>query len=313
MIKKMLASFAMMACAVGAQAAPYTILVPFAPGGATDAFARVLAQELQTELGDTVIVESRPGAAGSVGAAYFAKLPKDSRTLFLGTISTHAINPYLYKGLNYDAKNDFQPLALVLSLQNMLLVNSKSDIQSVSDLVAEGKKRNLTFGSPGTGSSAHLSAETMVLESPGTQGTHIPFKGGNPSVTALLGGHVDFIFENISNVLPHIQSGALRGLAVTSKQRSKEAPQIPTMQEAGFKDYEVVSWFGLWLPKGAPQAEHDKFTAALEKIYKKPAFLQKLEQTGAMPTLVTGGDFVDFVDNEQGRWKTVLEKLNIQM
>jgi len=313
MLNKILTSIALMGVAISAHAAPYTILVPFAPGGAADSFARILAKELQTELGDTVIVDSRPGAAGSVGAAYFAKLPKDSRTLFLGTISTHAINPYLYKELNYDAKTDFQPLAQVLSVQNLLAVNAKSDIKSLSDLVAEGKNRPLTFGSPGTGSSAHLSAETMVLDSPGMQGTHVPFKGGNPSVTALLGGHVDFIFENISNVLPHIQSGALRDLAVTSTQRAKELPNTPTMDEAGFKGYEVVSWFGLWLPKGADQAEQDKFSAALNKIYQKPEFVQKVEQTGAMPTLKTGTEFEQFVDSEQTRWKSVLEKLNIQM
>ncbi|NMM77399.1 hypothetical protein B2J86_14930 [Acidovorax sp. SRB_14] len=315
MLKKFLTGVALgtVVLAASASSAPYTIVVPFTPGGASDSFARIVARELNQELGVPVIVENRPGAGGSVGAAAFSRLPKNTRSIFLGTISTHAINPYLYKNINYNAKTDFTPVAMVLSLQNMLAVNAKSNIQSVEDLAAEGKKRNLTFGSAGTGSSAHLSAETMAMMRPEMQVTHIPYKGANPANMDLLGGQIDFVFDNISSILPQVQSGKLRGLAVTSKERSHQATGIPTMDESGFKGYEVISWFGFWLPKGSDKAMVDDLNKALAKIYVKPEFVKSIKDVGASPTLKTGADFVAFVEGEQKRWKEMVEKLDIEM
>lgn len=314
MFKKAFSCAAFSLASLAAHAAsPYTIIVPFTPGGASDSFARIVAKELHLELGVPVIIENKPGAGGGVGAAAFAKLPKNSRNIFLGTISTHAINPYLYKNLNYDPKNDFQPVAMVLALPNMLAVNAKSNIKTVKDLTDEGEKRHLTFGSAGTGSSAHLSSEVMVMENSKMQVTHIPYKGANPANSDLLGGQIDFVFDNISSILPLVKSGKLRGIAVTSSNRSHMAPDIPTMGESGFKGYEVVSWFGFWLPKDSDKSQVNELNRALSKIYRKPEFINAIKTVGADPVLKTGAAFSQFIEAEQKRWKKVVEKLDIQM
>lgn len=314
MLKKSLACAAICFASFSASASsPYTIIVPFTPGGASDSFARIVGKELNRELGVPVIIENKPGAGGGVGAAAFAKLQKNTRNIFLGTISTHAINPYLYKNINYDPQKDFQPVAMVLALPNMLAVNAKTNIRTVKDLTSEGEKRHLTFGSAGTGSSAHLSAEVMAMENPKMQVTHVPYKGANPANSDLLGGQIDFVFDNISSILPLVKSGKLRGLAVTSSSRSHMAPDIPTMSESGFKDYEVVSWFGFWLPKDSDKAKVDELNAALTKIYQNPEFINSIKAVGADPVLKTGAEFKRFVEAEQKRWKQVVKKLDIQM
>jgi tripartite-type tricarboxylate transporter receptor subunit TctC len=300
------------ACSVQANT-PYSIVVPFVPGGASDAYARTVAKELQQELGVPFVVENKPGAGGSVGAAGFAKLPKTTRSLFLGTISTHAINPHLYKDISYNARTDFQPVAMVLSLPNMLAVNANTAIRSVADLADEGKRRNLSFGSAGTGSSAHLSAEVMVLDSGGMRATHIPYKGATPANMDLIGGQIDFVFDNISSVLPLVKSGKLRGLAVTSKERSHQATEVPTMHESGFKDYEVISWFGFWLPKDSDPQTVQTIAAALQKIYAKPAFIAQIRASGATPVLKTGNEFEQFLTAEQNRWGELVRKLGIRI
>ncbi len=304
--------FAALSSAVHAKT-PYTLVVPFAPGGASDSFARIVAKELVQELGVPVIVENKPGAGGSVGAQGFSTLSKNTRSIFLGTISTHAINPYLYSNLKYNPNTDFTPVAMVLSLPNLLAVNSNTKIMNVKDLVEEGKKRPLSFGSPGTGSSAHLSAETMAMERPGLQSVHIPYKGANPANMDLLGGQIDFVFDNISSILPHVKSGKLRGLAVTGLQRSDFAPDLPTMDESGFKDYQVISWFGFWLPKGSSSTSVSELSAALEKIYAKPEFRNSIKSVGAEPVLKTGKDFTHFIAAEQARWEQVVKRLGLKM
>ncbi len=308
------AAFTAFGIAAHAQSnAPYMLTVPFAPGGASDSFARIVAKELNQELGVPVIVENKPGAGGSVGAQSFSHLPKNTRNIFLGTISTHAINPYLYDNLKYDPNKDFTPVAMVLSLPNMLAVNANTPIKTVSDLVEAGKKRQLSFGSAGTGSSAHLSAEVMLMSRAGMEGTHIPYKGANPANMDLLGGQIDFVFDNISSVLPHVKAGKLRGLAVTDSKRSEFAPDIPTMDEAGFKDYQVISWFGFWLPKGTDKAMVGELNAALAKIYAKPEFIKAIKSVGAEPVLKTGKAFSDFVSAEQKRWSDMVKRLDLKV
>lgn len=291
----------------------YTLTVPFAPGGASDSYARIVGKELSTELGVPFIIENKPGAGGSVAATAFATLPKNTKNIFLGTISTHAINPYLYGNLKYDPNKDFTPVAMVLSLPNMLAVNPKTPVKTVGDLVELGKKKTLSFGSAGTGSSAHLSSEVMVMASPGMQATHIPYRGASPANMDLIGGQIDFVFDNISSVLPLVQSGKLRGLAVTDSKRSDFAPDTPTMSESGFKDYQVISWFGFWLPKDSDPAAVKELNQALAKIYAKPEFQQAIKQVGAEPVLKTDQAFTSFVLSEQKRWSELIKKLDLKV
>ena len=305
------AAFAMTAV-VAQPSTAYTLTVPFSPGGASESYARIVGKELASELGVPFIIENKPGAGGSVAATSFATLPKNTKNIFLGTISTHAINPYLYGNLKYDPNKDFTPVAMVLSLPNMLAVNPKTPVNSVQDLVALGKKKGLSFGSAGTGSSAHLSSEVMVMSS-GMQATHIPYRGASPANTDLMGGQIDFVFDNISSVLPLVQGGKLRALAVTDLKRSDFAPEIPTMDESGFKGYQVISWFGFWLPKDSDQAMVKEINDALAKIYAKPDFQKAIKQVGADPVLKTDQEFTSFVLSEQERWSALIKKLDLKI
>lgn len=307
-----LATTLAMTTAFAQAGAAYTLTVPFSPGGASDSYARIVGKELSSELGVPFIIENKPGAGGSVAATAFAGLPKNTKNLFLGTISTHAINPYLYGNLKYDPNKDFTPVAMVLSLPNMLAVNPKTPVHNVKDLVELGKKKALSFGSAGTGSSAHLSSEVMVMSS-GMQATHIPYKGASPANTDLMGGQIDFVFDNISSVLPLVKGGKLRALAVTDLKRSDFAPDIPTMDESGFKDYQVISWFGFWLPKDSDPTMAKEINEALAKIYAKPEFQKAIKQVGAEPVLKTGQDFTSFVLSEQKRWSALIKKLDLKI
>lgn len=304
-------------CLVGAMSAVHAtsreLVVPFAPGGAADNFGRLLAQELSAENKETVVVVNRPGAGGSIGAASVARANPDGKTIFLGTISTHAINPSLYKDVNYDPVNDFVPLAKVLALPNVLVVSSKSDIESVDDLVERAKSNDFSFGSPGNGTTSHLAAELMKQIRPDMRITHVPYKGTAPAITDLLGGHLDLQFDNISTLLPQIKAGKLRALAVSSNEPSELLPDVKPLSQQGFDGFEITSWFGLWLPKGASQETVDTLNKQLSALYAKPEFIQKLKNAGITPSYVPGAAFVDFVSAEQGRWADVVKKANIQI
>lgn len=289
------------------------LIVPFAPGGAADNFGRLLAQELSQETKNPVIVANRPGAGGSIGAASIVREKPDGKTIFLGTISTHAINPSLYTSINYDPVADFVPLAKVLALPNVLVVSAKSDIKSVNDLVERAKTQTFSFGSPGNGTTSHLAAELMKQIRPDMNIQHVPYKGTAPAITDLLGGHLDLQFDNISTLLPHINAGTLRALAVSSNEPSELLPTIQPLSKQGFEGFEITSWFGLWLPKGASQETVDSLNQQLAALYAKPEFIQKLKNAGITPSYLPGAPFVDFVAAEQQRWADVVKKANIQI
>jgi len=286
---------------------PIDLVVPFLPGGSTDTFSRILAQSLSEELKTPIIVSNRPGAGGGIGAAHVAKAEPDGKTILLGTISTHAINPSLYKNLSYDPNKDFTPVARVVALPNLLVVRGDSDIKSVDDLVAAARKRTLTFGSSGSGTTSHLSGELMKQMYPEMKIMHIPYKGSPPAITDLLGGHIDFQFNNISDLVPYVKSGKFRALAVSSLTPFAQLPDVKPMAEQGFPGYEVLSWFGLWLPKSTPAGIVAQFNGALEKVYAKPAFIAKLEEAGITPAYLAGDAFQKFVVDEQQKWKRVID------
>ena len=287
-----------------------TIVVPFAAGGSTDTLARIIAQELGQQLGQSVIVENRAGAGGGIGAAAVAKAAADGYTLLLGTVSTHAINPAIYKSLGYDAKKDFLPIAYLAGVPNVLVVNPKQiAAKSVPDFVSEAKKADgkLNFASSGVGSSIHLSGE-MFKVATGVKMTHVPYRGSGPAMNDLLGGKVDLMFDNLPSSLPHIQAGTLRALAVTSPTRSSLLPDLPTLAEAGVPGVEAVGWFMLFAPAATPADIAKQLETEVAKALAKPEVKTQFAQLGAEGRTMTNSELVHFLDAERSRWAEVVRK-----
>ena len=267
---------AALACAppVFAQAAwpskPITYIVPFTPGGTTDVIGRTIAQGLAPMLGQPVVVDNKPGAAGAVGATAVAKAKPDGYTLLGGTISTHAINASLYPNLSYDPIKDFEPITLVGFIPNALYVDPKLPVKNVQELVALLKKDPAarTFASSGSGTSTHLAGE-LFGDLIDVKLTHIPYKGTPQAMQDVAGGSVAFMFDQLTAGLPLVKAGKLRLLAVTSAKRTPLAPDTPTMAEAGVKGFEMVSWQAVYAPKGTPKPIVDKLNADIVKILKR--------------------------------------------
>jgi tripartite-type tricarboxylate transporter receptor subunit TctC len=292
------------------QQKPISYVVPFTPGGSTDVVGRVLAQKLSDRLHQTVVVENKPGAAGAIGAAYVAKAAPDGYTLFGGTISTHAINPSLYKNLSYDPVKNFEPVSLVATLPNVLLVDPHLKLKSVADLIALLKKdpTKRTFASSGAGTSTHLTGE-LFAETIGVPLTHIPYKGTPPAMVDVSAGNVTFMFDQMTAALPLLQQGKLQLLAVTTAKRIPLAPDVPTLQEAGVPGFDVSSWQAVYAPKGTPKAIVDRLSKEIAAILKEPDVQEKLGKTMGME-LVGGSpeQLRDLMATEIPRWADVVRK-----
>lgn len=289
---------------------PVTWVVPFAPGGSTDVVARTLGQEMSKSLGQTVIIENRPGAAGAVGAAYVARAKPDGYTLFGGTISTHAINASLYKNLSYDPVKDFAPVSLIAYVPNVLMVDAKLPIHSVQDLIAYAKKSpaRLTFASSGSGTSTHLAGE-LFADTIQTPMTHVPYKGSPQALQDVVAGLVPFLFDQLTAGEAMIKAGRLRALAVTSPKRSALAPNVPTMAEAGLPNFEMVSWQALYAPKGTPQDIVQRLNAEIVKALQNPEVRQKMTQQLGMEVVGSSPpDLAAFMDKEIPRWAELVQK-----
>src|SRR5438552_13835540 len=247
-------------CVSGASAQTYPtrpirLVVPFPAGGTTDILAREVGQRLSMTLGQPVVIDNRPGAAGNIGADLVAKSAPDGYTLLMGTVGTHAINASLYAKMPYDHVKDFAPIILVAGVPNVLVVNPSLPVNSVQELIAYAKANpgKLNFASSGPGTSIHLSGELFKVMA-GVQMTHVPYKGSAPALQDLLGGQVQLMFDNLPPSLPHIKAGKLRALAVTSVARSPALPDVPTIAESGLPGFEASSWFGILVPAGTPSA-----------------------------------------------------------
>ena len=289
---------------------PITYVVPFTPGGSTDVIGRVIAQKLGDALGQPVIVDNRPGAAGAVGAAYVAKAKPDGYTLFGGTISTHAINASLYKNLPYDPVKDFDPIALVAFLPNVLIVDPALGVNSVADLIALLKKdpARRTFASSGAGTSTHLAGE-MLADMIGVKLTHIPYKGTPPAMLDVSSGQVTFMFDQITAALPLVQAGKLKLLAVTTAKRMALAPDLPTMQEAGVKGFEMASWQAVYAPKGLPAPIAQRLATEIHKILLTPEVKDKLtNQLGMDVVAGSPADLAALMQKEIPRWGELVRK-----
>ena len=302
---------------LGALAAPATaqswpekqvnFIVPFSAGGTTDLFGRLLANHMQQKFGKPFIVENRAGAGGNLGAAAVAKAAPDGYTFLVGTVSTHAINPFLYSKLPYDTVKDFQPVSLIARLPNILVVHPSLPANNVAELIAHLKANpdKLSYGSSGAGTSVHLVAELFKIKT-GTTMTHVPFRSSGDIMNNLTGGHINLAFDNITLAWPQVKAGRLRALAVSSTARSEIAPEVPTVAET-IPGFDATSWHGVFAPAGTPKAIVDAMAAEMKRILELPDVKEKLSEIGAVASPMTPEEFVKFIDGERTKWAEVVK------
>jgi len=284
------------------------IIVPFAAGGTSDALARLLGQKLQDVLKQTVVVENRAGAGGVIGADVVAKSPPDGYTLLLGTIASHAINPALQPKMPYDATKDFAPVFFVGNIANVLLVGAQQPMKNVKELVAAAKAKpgTLAYGTPGAGSSQHLSGEKFALDA-GVELIHVPYKGSGPSVQDLIAGQIPMSFDTALTALPFITSGKIRALAVTTAKRAKVLPDVPTLAESGLKGFDVASWQAIFAPAGTPPAIVKRLNDELTKIVAQTEVAARLYTMGVENVPMTPAQFGDFQRAEVTKWAKIVK------
>ena len=291
------------ACAQTLAGKSIRLLVPFPAGGPTDIVARPLAQLLGEALGANVIIDNRGGAGGSVGAEAVAKAAPDGLTLLMATVGTHAINPSLYKKLGYDPVRDFTAVALVAAAPLAIVVHPSLAADSISSLIALARRTpgKLAYGTAGNGTPGHLTG-VMFRSATGIEIQHVPYKGSAPAVTDLLGGQIQMMFDPLQSVLPHINSGKLRALAVSGAARSGVLPQLPTVAESGFPGFESTAWWGVYAPANLPPPLLTLLAGEIEKIALGSAMREKLAPLGVAPRALSGLVFIEFQRAEAAKW-----------
>jgi tripartite-type tricarboxylate transporter receptor subunit TctC len=287
---------------------PVKIVVPFAAGGTSDALARLLGQKLHEVLKQTVIVENKAGAGGVIGADVVAKSAPDGYTLLLGTIASHAINPALQPRIPYNAGKDFVPVFFVGNIANVLLVGAAQPYKNVNELIAAAKAKpdSLAYGTPGAGSSQHLSGVKFALDA-GIALVHVPYKGSGPSMQDLLAGQIPMSFDTALVALPQITAGKVRALAVTSAKRAKVLPDVPTLAESGLKGFDVSSWQAIFAPAGTPAAIVKRLNDELTKIVAQTEVAARLYTMGVENVPMTPAQFADFEQAELVKWARIVK------
>ncbi|WP_306556314.1 tripartite tricarboxylate transporter substrate binding protein [Acidovorax sp.] len=296
---------------------PITYMVPFAAGGTTDTLARLIGQQLGTALGTTVVVENKGGAAGSIGSEAAARSAPDGYTLLGGTVSSHAINVSLYPKLGYDPIKSFSPVTLIGTNPVVLVVAANSPYKTLKDVLAgaKGKQGGLSSASAGTGSSQHLAVELLAYKS-GVKFTHIPYKGSGPAIQDVISGQVDMMFDTTVVAAPHIQSGKLRAIAVTSPQRLASMPDVPTVAESGvaeLKDFQVQSWQAIFVPAGTPTPVVTRLHDEIRKILALPDMQTRLKGFGMEPADLNTTQIAAFQKAEVEKWAQVIKAANIKV
>ena len=289
------------------------LVVPFPPGGSTDLLARAIGARLATQLGATVVVDNKGGAAGSVGAGEVARAAADGATLMMGHIGTLAINPSIYPKLPYDPIKSFAPLALVARVPNVLVVNEKSPVTDLKGFVARAKAQpgRLNYSSGGNGSAAHITFEYLKQQT-GIFMVHIPYRGAAPAVADVLGGQVDAIFTGSPAMISHIRGGKLRALAVSSPQRLPALPDVPTVAESGYPGFEADQWYGIVAPAGLPASLVALFNGEINKALASAEVARALAIEGAVPTPTTPQAFGQLIAREIPRWAKVIQQGNVR-
>src|SRR3954463_6986963 len=295
-------------------AKPIHPVVPFPPGGGNDTVARAIAQQVGPDLGQPVVIDNRPGAGGSVGAELAAKAPPDGYTLFLAGVGSHAVNPNVHAKLPYDPVKDFAPITLIASAPSVLVVNSSVPASTIAEFTAYARANpgKLNYASNGAGSAAQLAA-AMFESMTGVKMVHVPYKGIAPAMTDLLGGEVQLMFGTIVALVPHIQSGKLRALAVTSTKRSALIPQVPTLRESGLPEYEAGSWYGIEAPAGTPHPIIEQLNALIVKALKQPDVAKRLAAEGAEVIGSTPEEFGAHIKSELARVEKVVRAAGIKI
>lgn len=306
--------FASLALGAQAQAWPakvVTLVVPFPAGGTTDVLARALADKLTASLGQTVIVESKPGAGATLGADYVAKARADGHTLLMGAVH-HTIAPSVYRKLSYDFQKDLAPVSTVALVPNVLVVRADNPARSVRDLLAQAKgaSQPLVYGSNGNGTAQHLIGTQFQMNT-GVQLLHVPYKGSGPLTTDLLGGQIAMSFDTVTPVLPHIKAGKLRPLAVTTARRSSALPDVPTLDEAGLKGFDIGTWFGVLAPAATPRDVVARLNAEIVKIIQSPDFRARMAEIGAEPVGNTADQMGQQIRDETERFARLVRDAKV--
>ena len=313
-----LCALAALACAVSPRAQDYPaksvrMIVPFAPGGTTDFLARIYAQALSKELRQQVVIDNRGGAGGTIGADLAAKAPPDGYALLLYNIAM-AFGPAMYSALPYDVVDDFAPVSMVGSAPSALLVNPSLPVRSVAEFLALARAHpgELNYGTGGAGSSGHLAVELMQSLAR-VKLTHVPYKGGGPAMQATMSGEVAFLIETAGPVVPQIKAGRLRAIGVTSIERVPQLPEVPTIAEAGLKNYEYTTWYAIWVPAKTPAAIVNRLNQAVQKVSILPDVRTSLQNSGVEPEVSTSAQLDQRVRSELTKWGKIIRDAGIKL
>ena len=291
---------------------PVRIVVPQTPGGASDALARIMAQRLSEKWSQSVVVENRAGAGGNVGMEHVAQAPADGHTLLMSYAGSHAINAALYKKLPFDPEKDFEPVATLATLPFVLVVRPDSPVKSIQDLVEQGARTPLTFGSAGNGSVNHLLG-VMFNAAAKTKLEHIPYRGAAPAMQDLMGGQINMVFTSLPSVSGAIKSGTLRPVAVTSAVRSGNFPNIPSIAESGFKEFDVSPWFGLFAPAKTPSAVVRRINQDVQEVLKTKDVIERFNAQGADVLITQPADFAGMLKRDLAKWAVVVKASGAQI
>lgn len=292
---------------------PIRLIVPFTPGGTTDILSRIVGQKLSSAMGAQVVIDNRPGAGGNIGAELAAKAAPDGYTLFMGPSGTLSVNPSLYTKLLFDPIQDFAPIALLAMVPSMLVVHPSLPVKSLKELIDYAKARpgQLNYGSSGAGGQPFLAVEYLKLMA-GLNIVEIRYKGGAPLTTDLIAGQISLTITGIPTLLPHVKSGRLRALAVSSAKRSAAVPDLPTISEAGLPGYDATAWYGILAPAGTPKAIIAKLNAELNKGIKQPDVADRLDAEGVETVGSTPEEFAAFIKTESERWSKVIKAAGVK-
>ena len=291
---------------------PVKIVVPFPPGGTTDILARVLANELTKKWGQTVVVDNKPGASGTIFSEQLTHMPADGYTLMV-TATHHVINPGLYKNLKYNTRTDFTPISLIAGVPNVLVVNPAFPAKSIQELITYAKANpgKVMFGSSGTGGANHLSGE-LFKSMAKVDMVHVPYKGAAPALNDLLGNQISVMFDSIPGVLSHIKAGKLRALGVTSLTRSSALPNVPTISESGLKGFEALAWFGMYAPPQMAPELLNKISGDVLAVLQSPQVKNQFAEQGADSGNMTQAEYAKYVDAEITKWAKVISDANVK-